>query len=271
MLRKLFGDIGRLFVGPSGNKMERFTQRTRRVLSLAQEEAEKRQHSTINTEHLLLGLLREEGSIAAAVLRELGARPESVEMVIEEFWLANETSQNPVAQEGSDDLMSVVNEMAATPAPIDLGRDTKRALELAVDEARRMGSHFIGTEHLLFALIRQEDTIAFQAMSRLGLTPTLVRERTRQILWETSKTTDGKPQSEDTTSNPLTDEVMQRLSLRLTIHESDNPTKQISIPLKQFVDEINAALKSEKRGMFLKVDIENGSVELFLDEVPPSE
>jgi len=65
------------------NKMERFTQRARRVLSLAQEEAERMQHSHIGTEHLLLGLMREEGGVAGKVLRELGLRPNQVADVVE--------------------------------------------------------------------------------------------------------------------------------------------------------------------------------------------
>ena len=64
------------------NKMERFTQRARRVLSLAQEEAERLQHSYIGTEHLLLGLMREEGGVAGRVLRDLGLDPRRVEELV---------------------------------------------------------------------------------------------------------------------------------------------------------------------------------------------
>ena len=71
------------------NKMERFTQRARRVLSLAQEEAERMQHSYIGTEHLLLGLMREEGGVAGKVLREMGLRPAQVEQIVERMTSAN--------------------------------------------------------------------------------------------------------------------------------------------------------------------------------------
>ena len=102
------------------NKMERFTQRARRVLSLAQEEAERLQHSQIGTEHLLLGLMREDGGVAGRVLRELGLEARKVEDLVTR------------AADSSD--------RAATEA-LELSAETKKVLELAVDEARRMGHH----------------------------------------------------------------------------------------------------------------------------------
>src|SRR5215467_2796123 len=98
--------------------MERFTQRARRVLSLAQEEAERLQHNYIETEHLLLGLMREEGGVAGRVLRDLGVEQAKVEELVSEL-----TRAQPRDPERTLDL---------TPG-------TKRVLELAVDEARRMG------------------------------------------------------------------------------------------------------------------------------------
>src|SRR5882757_3846260 len=111
----------------SSNKMERFTQRARRVLSLAQEEAERLRHNYIGTEHMLLGLLREEGGIAGRVLRDLGLEQHKVEELVEELTHAPALT-------------------TATTAELSPG--TKRVLELAVDEARRLGYHYIGTEHL---------------------------------------------------------------------------------------------------------------------------
>src|SRR5262245_38481825 len=100
------------------NKMERFTQRARRVLSLAQEEAERLHHSYIGTEHLLLGFLREEGGVAGRVLRDLGLEQRRVEELVERMTRATPTS---------------------SMTRIDLSPGTKKVLELAVDEARRMG------------------------------------------------------------------------------------------------------------------------------------
>jgi ATP-dependent Clp protease ATP-binding subunit ClpC len=143
--------------------MERFTQRARRVLSLAQEEAERLRHNYIGTEHLLLGLMREEGGVAGRVLRDLGLEQRRVEELVEE--LTRATSR-------------------ITNSALDLSPGTKRVLELAVDEARRMGHHYIGTEHLLLGLVRQNDGVAIDVLKRLGISPEEVRRQTRRVLQE---------------------------------------------------------------------------------------
>ncbi len=141
--------------------MERFTQRARRVLSLAQEEAERLNHSHIGTEHLLLGLLKEEGGVAGRVLRELGLDTRRVE-----------------------DLIVKMKKPEARPrtGQFDLTAGTKRVMELAIDEARRMGHHYIGTEHLLLALVRQPEGTAIEVLRRLGITPEEVRRQTNNVL-----------------------------------------------------------------------------------------
>ena len=96
--------------GQGGNKMERFTQRARRVLSLAQEEAERMQHSYIGTEHLLLGLMREEGGVAGRVLSELGLDQRRVEELVERMTSSKRT---------------------AGPTQMDLSPSTKKVLELS--------------------------------------------------------------------------------------------------------------------------------------------
>jgi ATP-dependent Clp protease ATP-binding subunit ClpC len=145
------------------NKMERFTQRARRVLSLAQEEAERLQHNHIGTEHLLLGLMREDGGVAGRVLRELGLEQRRVEELVERMTRATTRTAN---------------------SQLDLSPGTKRVLELAVDEARRMGHHYIGTEHLLLGLVRQSEGVAIDVLRRLGVSPEEVRRQTRRVLQE---------------------------------------------------------------------------------------
>ncbi|HVU14150.1 MAG TPA: ATP-dependent Clp protease ATP-binding subunit [Phototrophicaceae bacterium] len=145
------------------NKMERFTQRARRVLSLAQEEAERLQHNYIGTEHLLLGLIREEGGVAGRVLRELGLEQRRVEELVERMTRASTRTS------------------ATQP---ELSPGTKRVLELAVDEARRMGHHYIGTEHLLLGLVRLTEGVAIDILKRLGVSPEEVRRQTRRVLQE---------------------------------------------------------------------------------------
>ncbi len=145
------------------NKMERFTQRARRVLSLAQEEAGRLHHHQIGTEHLLLGLMREEGGVAGRVLRDLGLDPRRVEELVTRLSTAEE-------RRSSEQL--------------DLSPGTKKVLELAVDEARRMGHHYIGTEHLLLGLVRQQEGIALDVLRRLGVSPEEVRRQTSKVLQE---------------------------------------------------------------------------------------
>ncbi len=143
------------------NKMERFTQRARKVLSLAQEEAEKMQHAHIGTEHLLLGLMREKGGVASRVLRDLGVRPDEVERIVERLTSAN---KRPGVQR------------------MDLSPATKRVLELAVEEARRMGHHYIGTEHLLLGLARYPEGVASDVFRELKVSPEEIRSQTRRVL-----------------------------------------------------------------------------------------
>jgi ATP-dependent Clp protease ATP-binding subunit ClpC len=143
--------------------MERFTQRARRVLSLAHQEAERGQQSSIGTEHLLLGLMEEEGGVAGRVLRELGLESGRVREIVER----------------------VGSEKQSEEIKIELAPETQQVLELAVDEARRLGHHYIGTEHILLGLVRVDGT-AMEVLRRLGVTPDQIRRQTRRVLNETS-------------------------------------------------------------------------------------
>ena len=178
------------------NKMERFTQRARRVLSLAQEEAERLQHNYIGTEHLLLGLMREEGGVAGRVLRDLGLEQRRVEELVER--LTRATARTSSTQ-------------------LDLSPGTKRVLELAVDEARRMGHHYIGTEHLLLGLVRQSEGVAIDVLKRLGVSPEEVRRQTRRVLQE-SPVPPNQPSEERRTparsrdKTPLVDQLATDLT-----------------------------------------------------------
>jgi ATP-dependent Clp protease ATP-binding subunit ClpC len=181
------------------NKMERFTQRARRVLSLAQEEAERLQHNHIGTEHLLLGLMREDGGVAGRVLRELGLEQRRVEELVERMTRATTRPAN---------------------SQLDLSPGTKRVLELAVDEARRMGHHYIGTEHLLLGLVRQSEGVAIDVLRRLGVSPEEVRRQTRRVLQESpvqpsqsdEQPTSSKKPSKKDAKTPLVDQLATDLT-----------------------------------------------------------
>jgi len=144
--------------------MERFTQRARRVLSLAHQEAERTRQGLIGTEHLLLGLLEEEGGVAGRVLHELGLESERVREIVARV-------------SGEGDYRG---------GKIELAPDTQQVLEFAIDEARRMGHQYIGTEHILLGLVRSEGA-GMGILRRLGVTPEQVRRQTRRVLQETSQ------------------------------------------------------------------------------------
>ena len=175
--------------------MERFTQRARRVLSLAHQEAERARKNKIGTEHLLLGLMEEEGGVAGRVLRELGMDSDRMREIVERI-------------AGSGDY---------TGGKIELAPETQQVLEQAVDEARRLGHHYIGTEHILLGLVRGEDT-AMDVLRKLGVTPDQIRRQTRRVLNETTSSptpTSGrreatKPQSGQ--KSPLVDQLATDLT-----------------------------------------------------------
>ncbi len=177
--------------------MDRFTQRARRVLSLAHQEAERARQNTIGTEHLLLGLMNEEGGVAGRVLRELGMQIERVREVVERV------------SAGSRSLFS---------GKIDLAPDTQQVLEYAVEEARQLGHHYIGTEHLLLGLVRVEGK-GMEVLRRLGVTPDQIRRQTRRVLNEgaSSPAPAGPVQPQRSASpgqkTPLIDQLATDLTL----------------------------------------------------------
>jgi len=148
---------------------ERFTQRARRVLSLAQEEAERLNHSYIGSEHVLIGLLLEEGGVAGRVLRELGLEVTRVQAMVERL-SGGQGTRTPFTK-------------------TELSPSTKRILEYAVEEARRMGQHYISTEHLLLGLARQNEGLAIDVLRKFGISAEQIRRQTRRMLKESPVST----------------------------------------------------------------------------------
>jgi ATP-dependent Clp protease ATP-binding subunit ClpC len=143
------------------DRFDKFTERARRVLTLAQEEAQRFNHNYIGTEHLLLGLVREGDGVAAKVLANLGVELNKVRSAVE-FII------------GRGDR-AVMGEIGLTPR-------AKKVIELAVDEARRLNHHYIGTEHLLLGLVREGEGIAAGVLESLGVNLERVRAETTRIL-----------------------------------------------------------------------------------------
>jgi len=191
--------------------MERFTQRAKQVLSLAHEEAERLRHPAIGTEHLLLGLMKEEGGVAGRVLHELGLEVERVEEVI--------TRLTGTGQE--------------LPTRLELSPGTQRALEFAVEEARKMGHHYIGTEHLLLGLVSLGEGVALDVLRKLGVTPEQIRRQTRRLLQENTpsvtppqprrSSAGGQEQSKEQSKNksPLVDQLATDLTTLAEEHKLD--------------------------------------------------
>src|SRR5260221_5283210 len=143
------------------DRFDKFTERARKVLSLAQEEAQRLQHPYIGTEHLLLGLVHEGEGIAAKVLSNLGVELKEVRDAVE-----------AIISRGDH---VVLGEIGLTPR-------AKKVIELAVDEARRLNHQSIGTEHLLLGLVREGEGIAAGALQILGVNLEKVREETIRVL-----------------------------------------------------------------------------------------
>ena len=184
---------------------ERFTQRARRVLSLAQEEAERLNHSYIGSEHVLIGLLLEEGGVAGRVLRELGLEVTRVQAMVERL-SGGQGTRTPFTK-------------------TELSPSTKRILEYAVEEARRMGQHYISTEHLLLGLARQNEGLAIDVLRKFGISAEQIRRQTRRMLKESpvsaaesSSTQQQQPQrrppqqKKEKSKTPLVDQLATDLT-----------------------------------------------------------
>src|SRR6202158_3683832 len=142
---------------------ERFTERAKKVLALAQEEAERAHHNYIGTEHVLLGLLREGEGIAAKVLNNLGVEIDNVRRTIQPLL-------------GPNDRLAIQQQGIPTSR-------VKKVIEISFEEARRMGDNYVGSEHLLLGLLTEGEGIAAHALQDLGATLDKVRveiERLRQ-------------------------------------------------------------------------------------------
>ncbi len=147
------------------DRFDKFTDRARKVLTLAQDEAQRFNHNYIGTEHLLLGLVREGEGVAARVLENMNVELSKVRTAVE-FIIGR--GDRPV-----------VGEVGLTPR-------AKRVIELAIDEARRLGHNYIGTEHLLLGLVREGEGIAAGVLESLGVNLDKVRHEVIRVLSQSS-------------------------------------------------------------------------------------
>ncbi|PKB79968.1 MAG: NDP-hexose 4-ketoreductase [SAR202 cluster bacterium Io17-Chloro-G9] len=175
-----------------GSRFEKFSERARRVLSLAQEEAQRFNHNYIGTEHILLGLVRETEGVAARVLSSLTVDLSKVRSAVE--FIIGRGEKPPQG------------EIGLTPR-------AKKVVELAVDEARRMNHTYIGTEHLLIGLLREGEGVAAGVLESLGVTLEKVRTETHRILSHSTGSGGGTGSVTRTTSRTPT---LDQLGVDLT-------------------------------------------------------
>ena len=144
-----------------------FTERVRKVLAMAREEAARLHHEYVGTEHILLGLIREGEGVAAAVLNNLSVDLEEIQQKIEET-----VKKGKAAQASGPDLPYTSR--------------AKKVLELAMGEARELNHSYVGTEHLLLGLLREEKGIAAQVLSEAGVNLEAARAETLRLLQQYS-------------------------------------------------------------------------------------
>src|SRR5512138_850295 len=140
-----------------------FTERVRKVLAMAREEAERLRHEYVGTEHILLGLIREGEGVAAAVLQNLSVDLDEIQQKIE-------------------DTVKKGKAAAATGPDLPYTSRAKKVLELAMAEARDLTHNYVGTEHLLLGLLREEKGIAAQVLTDAGVNLDAARAETLRIL-----------------------------------------------------------------------------------------
>jgi ATP-dependent Clp protease ATP-binding subunit ClpA len=159
-----------------GQRYDKFTERAKKVLVLAQEEAQRFNHNYIGTEHLLLGLVREGSGVAARVLEGLGVELSKVRAAV-------------LFRVGKGDRMVI--------GDISLTTRAKKAIELSVAEARGLHHNHVGTEHLLLGLVREGEGIAASVLESLGVSLEKVRRQIIQVISQEPEARSGRPLPRD--------------------------------------------------------------------------
>src|ERR671925_1261502 len=143
---------------------ERFTDRARKVMQLANQEAQRFNHEYIGTEHILLGLVKEGSGVAANVLKNLDIDLRKIRLEVEK-----------IVQTGPGAEMVTMGKLPQTPR-------AKKVIEYSIEEARNLNHNYVGTEHLLLGLLREQEGVAAQVLLNLGLKLEDVREEVLNLL-----------------------------------------------------------------------------------------
>src|SRR5438045_481796 len=155
---------------------ERFTDRARKVMQLANQEAQRFNHEYIGTEHILLGLVKEGSGVAANVLKNLDIDLRKIRLEVEK-----------IVQSGPD--MVTMGKLPQTPR-------AKKVIEYALEETARLNHNYVGTEHLLLGLLREQDGVAAQILTNLGLTLEGARDEVLKLLGHKTEEGGGEQQAD---------------------------------------------------------------------------
>lgn len=168
----------------------RFTERAQKVLALAQEEAVRLGHNNIGTEHILLGLIREGEGIAAKALIALGLGLEKIQ----------------------DEVEALIGRGQEQPSNIAYTPRAKKVIELSMDEARKLGHTYVGTEHILLGLIREGEGVAARVLNNLGVSLNKARQQVLQLLGSSESVSSGHGGSNPNVSTPTLDSLARDLT-----------------------------------------------------------
>ncbi|TLS48515.1 ATP-dependent Clp protease ATP-binding subunit [Paenibacillus antri] len=168
----------------------RFTERAQKVLALAQEEAVRLGHNNIGTEHILLGLIREGDGIAAKALIGLGLGLEKIQ----------------------DEVESLIGRGQEQPTNIAYTPRAKKVIELSMDEARKLGHTYVGTEHILLGLIREGEGVAARVLNNLGVSLNKARQQVLQLLGSSEASSSGHGNTPANVNTPTLDSLARDLT-----------------------------------------------------------
>ena len=198
----------------------RFTERAQKVLALAQEEAIRLSHSNIGTEHILLGLVREGEGIAAKALTALGLSPEKIQKEVE----------------------SLIGKGKENSQTIHYTPRAKKVIELSMDEARKLGHSYVGTEHILLGLIREGEGVAARVLNNLGVSLNKARQQVLQLLG--SNESNGHQGGSNTNANTPTLDSLARDLTAIAREDSLDPVIGRSKEIQRVIEVLSRRTKN---------------------------
>lgn len=198
----------------------RFTERAQKVLALAQEEAIRLSHSNIGTEHILLGLVREGEGIAAKGLTALGLSPEKIQKEVE----------------------GLIGKGKESSQTIHYTPRAKKVIELSMDEARKLGHSYVGTEHILLGLIREGEGVAARVLNNLGVSLNKARQQVLQLLG--SNESNGHQSGTSTNANTPTLDSLARDLTVIAREDSLDPVIGRSKEIQRVIEVLSRRTKN---------------------------